>query len=304
MHGEPECSRESKKRKKIRYALEGGLLLLSVVCCCFYLYGIYNHKISVQIEYVRTMEVTAHRGASASYPENTMAAFEGAKELGSDWIELDVQQSRDGQIFVMHDTNFLRTAGINRNTWEMDYDEIRMLDVGSFFGSGFEGERAPLLSEVIAFAKKNGIGLNIEMKPTGHEHGFERQVAEMIEAEEFWDKCVVTSQIYSVLEEMKACDSRIRTVYVMSLAYGEINRLAAADHFSIEASSITEKLVSDIHNAGKEIYAWTVNTEESINRMIELNVDNIITDDVTLAKECIFLSKTSDVVAEYVRWLS
>ncbi len=195
--------------------------------------------------------MTAHRGASVDYPENTMAAFEGAKELGADWIELDVQQSRDGQIFVMHDTNFMRTAGVDRNTWEMDYDEIRLLDVGSSFGSGFEGERVPLLSEVIAFAKRNGIKLNIEMKPTGHEREFEQRVAEIIEAERFWDKCVVTSQVYGVLEEVKLCDSRIQTVYVMSLAYGDINRLAAADHFSIEASSITEKMVSDVHNAGK-----------------------------------------------------
>lgn len=304
VHGELDEHRENEKRRKIRYMVEGVLLSISVVCCCFYLYGIYNHKVSMQIEYVRTMEVTAHRGASVSFPENTMAAFEGAKELGADWIELDVQQSRDGQIFVMHDTNFLRTAGVDRDTWEMDYDEIRLLDVGSFFDSRFEGECAPLLSDVIAYAKRNGIKLNIEMKPTGYEQDFEQNVAKIIEAERFWEQCVVTSQVYHVLEEVKEYDSRIHTVYVMSLAYGDINMLTAADHFSIEASSISEKLVSDVHNAGKEIYAWTVNTEESINRMIELNVDNIITDDITLAKECIYLSKTSDVVAEYVRWLS
>ena len=279
-------------------------MLGAVVCCCFYLYGIYNHKVNVQIEYVRTMEVTAHRGASVRYPENTMAAFQGAKELGADWIELDVQQSRDGQIFVMHDTNFVRTAGIDRNTWEMDYDEIRNLDVGSFFDSRFAGERVPLLSEVIAFAKENGIKLNIEMKPTGHEHEFEQKVAEIIETEKFVDQCAVTSQVYDVLEKMKSCDSRLQTVYVMSIAYGDINAFTAADHFSIEASNVTEKLVSDVHNAGKEIYVWTVNTEASINRMIDLNVDNIITDDITLAKECIYLSKTSDVVLEYVKWLT
>lgn len=304
VHGEPDEHRENEKRKKIRYMAEGILLSVSVVCCCFYLYGIYNHKVSVQIEYVRTMEVTAHRGASVSFPENTMAAFEGAKELGADWIELDVQQSRDGQIFVMHDTNFLRTAGVDRNTWEMDYDEIRQMDVGSFFDSRFRGECAPLLSDVIAYAKKDGIKLNIELKPTGHEQDFEQNVAKIIQAERFWEQCVITSQVYDVLEAVKAYDDRIHTVYVMSLAYGDINMLTAADHFSVEASSITEKLVSDVHNAGKEVYAWTVNTEESINRMIELNVDNIITDNVTLAKECIYLSKTSDVVAEYVKWLS
>ncbi len=80
-----------------------------------------------------------------------MAVFEDAKDFGADWMELDVQQSRDGQIFVMQDTNFMRTAGVDRNTWEMD-DEIRTLDVGSFFDSRFAGDRAPLLSEVIAFA--------------------------------------------------------------------------------------------------------------------------------------------------------
>lgn len=304
IHGEADGHQERKNRKKIRYAVEGGLLLAAVVCCSFYLYAVYNHKVSIQIEHIRTMEVTAHRGASACYPENTMAAFEGAKELGADWIELDVQQSRDGQIFVMHDTNFMRTAGINRNTWEMDYDEIKGIDVGSFFGSEFAGERVPLLTEVIAFAKENGIRLNIEMKPTGHEHEFEQRVTEIIEAEGFAEQCVVTSQVYSVLENVRVCNSRIPTVYVMSIAYGDINALTAADHFSIEASNITEKLVSDVHNAGKQIYAWTVNTEENINRMIDLNVDNIITDDITLAKECIYLSKTSDVLSEYVKWLS
>lgn len=142
------------------------------------------------------------------------------------------------------------------------------------------------------------------MKPTGYEQDFEKHVADIIAEARFQEDCVITSQVYEVLENIKACDKNIPTAYVMSLAYGEINSLAAADHFSIEAASITDKIVSDVHNAGKELYAWTVNTEESINRMIDLNVDNIITDDVTLAKECILLSRTSDVVAEYVKMLS
>lgn len=280
------------------------LFTASVVCCSYFLYGVYDHRFDIRIEYLRTMEVTAHRGASRMYPENTMAAFQGAKELGADWIELDVQLSRDGQVFVMHDTNFLRTAGVDKNTWEMDYEEIAALDVGSFFDESFAGERVPLLSGVIAFAKENDMKLNIEMKPTGHEENFEQRVADIIEAEDFCGQCVITSQVYEVLEHMKTCNSRIPTVYVMSIAYGDLNSLSAADHFSIEAASVTEKMVLDVHNAGKEIYAWTVNTEESINRMIDLNVDNIITDDVTLAKDCIFLSKTSDVVTEYVKMLS
>ncbi len=151
-------SHETSRWRKVRYAVEGALFAVSVVCGCFYLYGVYHHKVDIQIEFVRTMEVTAHRGASVLYPENTMAAFEGAKALGADWIELDIQQSKDGQIFVMHDTNFQRTAGVDRNTWEMAYDEIRQLDVGSFLDSAYAGERVPLLTEVIAFAKKMTFG--------------------------------------------------------------------------------------------------------------------------------------------------
>lgn len=91
---------------------------------------------------------------------------------------------------------------------------------------------------MIAFAKRNGIKLNIEMKPAGHEQEFEQKVAKIIETEKFMDQCVVTSQVYDVLEKMKAYDSRIRTAYVMSIAYGDLNALTAADHFSIEASRL------------------------------------------------------------------
>ncbi len=303
IHCEPGIHKEREKRKKFRHALESVFMLAAVAGCSVYMYGVYNHEVSLQIEYVRTMEVTAHRGACADYPENTMAAFEGARALGADWIELDVQQSRDGELIVMHDTSFLRTAGVEKNTWETDFEEMQTFDVGSFFDSRFSGERVPLLSDVIRFAKKFKLRLNIELKPSGHEENLEQSVAKLIREERFQDQCVVTSQFYDVLERVKACDSRIQTVYVMSIAYGDFGEFAAADHFSVEAENVTEKLVSDIHNAGKEIYAWTVNTRENIDRMIDLNVDNIITDDVTLAKACIFESRTGDAVSGYVKWL-
>ncbi|MEH2941814.1 glycerophosphodiester phosphodiesterase family protein [Lachnospiraceae bacterium KK002] len=279
------------------------LFLLSVAGFSFYLYGISNHKIELRTEHEGIMEVTAHRGASSFYPENTMAAFEGAARLGTDWIELDVQQSGDGQIIVLHDTSFKRTTGVAGNTWELAYEEIEKLDNGSFFDSRFAGEKIPLLAEVISFAKEHDIKLNIELKPTGHETDFEKNVVDLIEAADFADSCVITSQVYEVLERVKAYRENIRTVYVMSFAYGDINQLGAADHFSIEATSVTEKMVFDVHNAGKELYAWTVNTEENIDRMIELHVDNIITDNVTLAKERIFLSRTGNLWEKYVKFL-
>ena len=143
--------------------------------------------------------------------------------------------------------------------------------------------------------------LNIELKPTGNETDFEKEVVEIIKDNDFASECVVTSQIYSVLENVKNVDKDIITVYVMSLAYGDLLQFKDADYFSIEASSISKKMVRKLHENGKQIYGWTVNTSESINDMIKLNVDNIITDDITLGKRLVLESKSSNLVIEIVK---
>jgi len=252
------------------------------------------------IEYVRTMEVTAHRGASEEYPENTMAAFRAAAELHADWIELDVQQSRDGEIFVLHDPSFLRTCGVDRKVWELDWAEIRTLDAGSWKGVEFAGEKVPGLGEVLAFAEESGIRLNIELKPTGHETDFEEAVVGLIREAGLEDRCMITSQKYSLLRRVKELCPEIRTAYVLSFAYGNLHTLDDADVFSIKTSSINADLVSNVHNAGKELLVWTVNTRTVMNRMIELGVDNLVTDRITLARETIYENKFSDLVDAYM----
>lgn len=292
--------RENRSRRK---AVGFGIVMAVLVLGTAFTYGLQLGKYNLNIEYARTTEVTAHRGASAEYPENTMSAFKAAAELGADWIELDVQQTKDGRIIVIHDTNFKRTTGVNKNTWELTYDEVSRLDAGSFFGPDHAGERIPLLSEVVEFARENLVKLNIELKPTGHETDFEKMVVDIVAEQNFLEECVITSQVYQVLENVKEYNPDVRTVYVMSLAYGHITALEAADHFSVEAANVTERLVDRVHGEGKQLYAWTVNTESGIRRMVEMNVDNVITDNVVLAKETIYSEKTSDLISEYVKLL-
>ena len=289
----------NKRFKIFKYCI----FVLLIGCATLFTYSVINGKYDLNIEYIRTMEVTAHRGASVDFPENTMKAFIGAKEYGADWIELDVQQTKDKKLIVLHDTNLRRTTGVNKNTWEMTYAEIEKLDAGSFFDAKFKGEKIPLLEDVIKYAKENNLKLNIELKPTGNEENFESSVIDVIRKYDFQNNCVVTSQVYEVLENVKKYDKDIKTVYVMSFAYGDITNLKSADSFSIEAASINRTLVKKVHNNGKEIYAWTVNTNESINKMIEYNVDNIITDNITLAKKLIYSSKTSNIIQEYIKFI-
>lgn len=300
----PLYLKQNKQAPRERHQLRRLIVFVgavSILTGTIFIYGVQMGYYNLNIEYTRMTEVTAHRGDSAGCPENTMAAFVSACEQGADWIELDVQQTSDGEIIVIHDTNLKRTTGLNKNTWELTVEEVRQLDAGSFFSKDFQGERIPLLTEVIEFAKDHHIRLNIELKPTGHETDFEKTVVGLIEAYDFVNQCVVTSQVYQVLENVKACNPDIQTVYVMSFAYGNIMSLSAADHFSIEASSISSFLVSRVHQAGKQLYAWTLNSEDNISKMVELNVDNIITDHVALAKNVIYKEKTTDLVTEYVK---
>ena len=138
---------------------------------------------------------------------------------------------------------------------------------------------------------------------TGHETDFEKSVVDIVAEHDFLEQCVITSQVYSVLERVKDYNAEVTTVYVMSLAYGNITDLEAADHFSVEAANVTENLVDRVHGQGKQLYAWTVNTQAGIRRMVELGVDNVITDNVALAKEIIYAEKTSDLISEYIKLL-
>ena len=299
--------REKALRTKYRKAVllsEMAVFFITVSLCCFYIYRAHRGELKRNIEFLDNMEVTAHRGASRYYPENTMIAFQGALEAGADWIELDIHESRDRQIFVMHDRNFKRTTGKNANAWELTYDEIRTLDAGSFFDDEYRGEKIPLLSEVIDFAKEADIRLNIELKPAVQEAELEELLVSLLHEKDFVSRCVVTSQQYEALEKIKSLDEEITTVYVMGFAYGNINRLQAADNFSIRYSSITDSLVRRVHNAGRQIYAWTVNGRDAINLMTEKQVDNIITDNVYLARQCISTRANSDTLNDYIQFLN
>ena len=293
-----------KPKKSLRFKLFVlGIILLIIGGLSTSIYLVVSGKFNLNIEYVHKMEVTAHRGASSEYPENTMSAFKGAYSLGADWIELDVQQTKDKKIVVSHDTNLKRITGVNKNIIDMTYDEIKELDAGSFFDEKYKDERIPLLEDVLKFASSNPIRLNIELKPTGHEENFEKEVIDLINKYDFKDKCVVTSQVHDVLKNVKEYDSSIKTVYVMSLALGDITKIEYADAFSVEASSVNSSLVNKVHNSGKEIYAWTVNKESSINHMIDMGVDNIITDNIELAKDLISTSNYSYFVKELINFL-
>lgn len=109
--------------------------------------------------------IVAHRGAMTDRPENTMAAFERAVELGADVVELDVRMSRDGELFLLHDATLDRTTDGEGRAAELTFDELRRLDAGSWFGPAYAGEKIPSLKEALRWGRERTV-LLLDLKDT------------------------------------------------------------------------------------------------------------------------------------------
>ena len=232
------------------------------------------------------ISVSAHRGGARKAPENTMSAIKYAVDSMSDYAEIDVQETSDGEIVLMHDTNLKRTTGLNASIWTLTYDEISQLDAGVRFNKKFRGEQIPKLEEVIAYAKGK-INLNIEVKYNGHNQNIVKKVVKIIEDNDFVDQCVLTSMNYNFLRQAKKINPDIKTGYTMKMSYGGLEDMDAADFFSVKYTYITESFVEHAHSLGKEVCAWTLNYQGDMQRMVNCGVDNIITDDPELVRKVI-----------------
>lgn len=245
--------------------------------------------------------IMAHRGYSQAAPENTLPAFEKAIEAGFTAAELDVQMTKDGEIVVLHDSNLKRTTGLNRNIWDVTYEEIRDLDNGSFFSKEYAGTTIPTLDEVLKLCKGH-LFLNIEIKRTGHDEGITQKVVEVIEQNEYFDNCDITSKDYRTLEEVREINPDILTAYTTGIGIGRIQTLEAASILSIMESSATYENIEAIHNAGKRIFVWTVNERETMEELINLNVDAILTNNPSLCQSVI--DQHSSAVMNVIRRLT
>ena len=110
----------------------------------------------------------AHRGASAQCPENTLAAFRRAIDLGADYLELDLRFSKDGGMVIIHDETVERTMSGRGAVSRMSLVELDRLTSASSVESGFHKERIPILAKVVQLAQTNLVGLLVEIKPVQH----------------------------------------------------------------------------------------------------------------------------------------
>lgn len=254
------------------------------------------------IEIIRTPAITAHRGSALEAPENTLSAVEIAASELADYAEIDVRSTKDGVVVLLHDENLQRTTGVDRKIWDVTYEETQSYDVGSWHSDQYIEERIPTLDEIIKFA--NGkIMLNIEIKSSDHSPKLVESVVKIIEDNQFEGQCVISTFDYSELYRIKTLNPGIKTGIIITVAYAKYSHLSNVDFYSMNARFLTRDKIERLHFLGYQVYAWNVTNPSTVKRLMNMGVDNIITNDTLMAKEIVYKDSANLFVlkiAEYV----
>jgi glycerophosphoryl diester phosphodiesterase len=238
---------------------------------------------------MRDIEIIAHRGASHEAPENTLAAFRRAWELGADGIEGDFRLTADGEIVAMHDASTLRTTGVDLAVAETTLAELLRLDAGAWKGGKWRGESIPTLREVIATLPP-GKRLFIELK-SGPEILLPL-AAVLAESGLAPDQVALLAFSEEVVAAGRELLPHIRSLWITdyhrdwhkggwspsleqvmeTLAMTGASGLASQAHRAVD-----QAFVRTLHAALMELHVWTVNSPRSAARYLDLAVDSITT---------------------------
>lgn len=268
--------RKVKNNKKIVQFLIIIILSISVIfgTLFFYSESEKNH-----------IEITAHRGNSSEAPENTLSSIEYAIKAKADYAEIDVQETKDGEVVLTHDSNLKRTLGLNKYIWEISLNELQQYNIKSNFDYEFEKEKIPTLEEVMK-KSKGKLKLNIELKTNGHETKLIGKVVTLVQKYSLEKDVVITSLDYDALKEVKNRNPKIKVGYIMYLALGDLGQLKV-DFYSIESSNVSKSLVKKAHLIGREVHVWTVDDPTKMEELMDMSVDSIITNKPREMKEAL-----------------
>ena len=229
------------------------------------------------------VQITAHRGGAGVAPENTLAAIRQAIADGTDWIEIDVQESKDGVVVVVHDSDLARVGNNPVKIWAATAEELRSVDIGSHFHPAFSDERVPTLEEVLQTCKGQ-TRLNIELKYYGHDQDLENRVIELVERFEMESEIVVMSLESKGIKKLKALRPDWTAGLLTAVAAGDLTR-AQADFLAVNSKLATRTFIDAAHRRNKTVSAWTVNDAYAMSAMISRGIDNLITDHPAVARQ-------------------
>jgi len=234
------------------------------------------------VQITKPVTVVAHRGAAGHAPENTLAAIETAIEMGADSVEIDVQETADGVVVVMHDSDLMKIGGVPLKVWDATHEQISSHDIGSWFAPAFADQRVPTLDDVLELVEGR-VRLTIELKYYGHDQNLEQRVIDLVEARGMESEVVLISLKYAALEKVRALRPEWKLGLLTARALGDLTRVDV-DFLAVNVGMASRRFVRRAHAAGKEVYVWTANDAGTLSRMVSHGVDGLITDYPDLAR--------------------
>jgi len=237
--------------------------------------------------------IIAHRGFKKKYPENTLAAFQAAMDAGVTMIELDVTLSRDRKLVVIHDATLERTTNGHGPVHDYTLEELKQLDAGSWFESGFADQRLPELAEVLELVNDR-VYINIEIKPHAYEahhppDAIEKQVVKLLRQKNLMDTGMISSFDVKILEQIASMKEAPAIAFISkkAAARNTVQMCSRLNVFSWHPyhKIVTRQQVDMMHDAGIRIFPYNVDALREYRRMLAMDVDGVITSNPFLAKE-------------------
>ena len=234
--------------------------------------------------------VIAHRGANKYAPQNTLAAFKKAYELGCDGFETDVHITKDGKVVICHNYTIDETSTGKGKVADMTLDELKGYDFGSYYSKKFEGTKIPTLDEFLSFVETTDISvLNIEIKsPKEAETAIVKETIKAVKGHNLFDRLLISSFDPKLLIEAKMIDSKCKTGFLYSpksptllqMAWRQLRftKSIGCDAVHPHHVFVNKKFVEDAHNMGIKVNPWTVDGVFTIDRLLKIGCDGIITD--------------------------
>ena len=253
----------------------------------------YNHRSQWPL-------ILAHRGASHSAPENTMAAFRLAAEMGANGVELDVQLCKDGEAIVIHNAAVEATTDGSGLVKDFTLAELQTLDAGRWYAAQFAGERIPTLAQVLNELSPR-LMLNIELKGTTFlSNELEAEVVRLVEDTNTVHRTIISSFNPVALWRVQRMNHNISTGLLYAPDQPRYLRdrwfqpLAQPNALHPRWDLVDEQTITAAHRQGLEVNPWTCNEPDVMQRLIEWGVDAIITDRPDLLYDILYPSDTSE----------
>lgn len=239
----------------------------------------------------RNIKVIGHRGAAGLAPENTLASFRKAMEIGVDFIELDIHMAKDGALIVMHDSNVKRTTNGDGEIGEKTFADLSTLDAGSWFDSLYSDERIPRLEEVLDLVKgRSTLLIEVKWPKTGIYSGIVSQLVHVIRKHHAESWVVIQSFEPGYLRELSVLAPEIRFHQLLfgealllpiyfdrTFHFGRFKPIPGASSINFHYRYLSKRFVRRIHQQA-DIFVFTVNDRDDIRKAIQLGADGIISD--------------------------